>query len=197
MRIVEDDLSGEAIRALLQIHFDGMLANSPPGSCHFLDFDGLRAPGVTFWSIWDDEELAGCGAIKELDPRIEVRFEEGFKMNWTKRRQLKAVRNIAMCVGIVGAIAVSTTAQSEAAVVSYPNGCTSGDYNYTNPDGLREAWTFNFSDCKNVAALAYEGTGTPANDRHIAYQGTYGTPYYSTHFTTNWLNEVGVYYLGY
>jgi putative acetyltransferase len=68
MRIVEDDLAGPEIRALLQIHFDGMLANSPPGSCHFLDFDGLRAPGVTFWSIWDDDELAGCGAIKELDP---------------------------------------------------------------------------------------------------------------------------------
>jgi putative acetyltransferase len=67
MRIVEDDLSGEAIRALLHIHFDGMLANSPPGSCHFLDFDGLCGPGVTFWSIWDDDDLAGCGAIKEID----------------------------------------------------------------------------------------------------------------------------------
>ena len=96
MRIVEDDLTGAEIRALLQIHFDGMLANSPPGSCHFLDFDGLRAPEVpdpacrsertlwrdskrsgdgarqhervAFWSIWDDDELAGCGAIKEIDP---------------------------------------------------------------------------------------------------------------------------------
>lgn len=68
LRIVEDDLTGTAIRALLQIHFDGMLANSPPGSCHFLDFDGLRAPEVTFWSAWADDELAGCGALKELDP---------------------------------------------------------------------------------------------------------------------------------
>jgi putative acetyltransferase len=66
-RIVEDDLSGAEIRALLEIHFAGMLANSPAGSCHFLDFDGLRADGVTFWSIWDDTELAGCGALKELD----------------------------------------------------------------------------------------------------------------------------------
>ncbi len=68
MNIVEDDLAGAEIRALLQVHFGGMLANSPPGSCHFLDFDGLRAPGVTFWSIWDEHELAGCGAVKELDP---------------------------------------------------------------------------------------------------------------------------------
>src|SRR3546814_18249952 len=44
-----------------------MLANSPAGSCHFLDFDGLRAGDVTFWSIHRDDELAGCGALKMLD----------------------------------------------------------------------------------------------------------------------------------
>ncbi len=65
-RIVEDDLSGAAIRALLEVHFAGMLANSPAGSCHFLDFDGLRADGVTFWSIHRGDELAGCGALKML-----------------------------------------------------------------------------------------------------------------------------------
>ena len=68
MRIVEDDLSGIEIRALLETHFAGMLANSPEGSCHFLDFDGLNAPDVTFWSIWDKDSLAGCGALKELSP---------------------------------------------------------------------------------------------------------------------------------
>ena len=66
-RIVEDDLSGAAIRALLEQHFAGMLANSPAGSCHFLDFDGLRAGNVTFWSIHRSEQLAGCGALKMLD----------------------------------------------------------------------------------------------------------------------------------
>jgi putative acetyltransferase len=68
MHITQDDLSGPEIRALLEIHFAGMLANSPEGSCHFLDFDGLNAPDVTFWSIWDEATLAGCGALKELDP---------------------------------------------------------------------------------------------------------------------------------
>ncbi|WP_439567119.1 GNAT family N-acetyltransferase [Sphingopyxis sp.] len=66
-RIVEDDLSGAAIRALLEQHFAGMLANSPAGSCHFLDFDGLNAADVTFWSIHDGDALAGCGALKLLD----------------------------------------------------------------------------------------------------------------------------------
>jgi putative acetyltransferase len=68
-RIVEDDLSGAPIRALLEVHFAGMLANSPAGSCHFLDFDGLRAGGVTFWWIHKGDELAGCGALKLIDSR--------------------------------------------------------------------------------------------------------------------------------
>lgn len=67
MRIIEDDLSGPDIRALLDIHFAGMLANSPEGSCHFLDVEGLKAPGVTFWSIWDGDDLAGMGALKRHD----------------------------------------------------------------------------------------------------------------------------------
>lgn len=68
MRIAEDNLTGPEIRSLLEVHFAGMLANSPEGSCHFLDFDGLNAPDVTFWSIWDGQDLAGCGALKELSP---------------------------------------------------------------------------------------------------------------------------------
>lgn len=65
-QIVEDDLSGAPIRALLEVHFAGMLASSPAGSCHFLDFEGLKGPGVTFWSIHRDGDLAGCGALKLL-----------------------------------------------------------------------------------------------------------------------------------
>ena len=70
MRIIEDDLSGGDIRALLDIHFAGMLANSPKDSCHFLDVDGLKSPGVTFWSIWDGDALAGMGALKRHDARL-------------------------------------------------------------------------------------------------------------------------------
>jgi putative acetyltransferase len=68
MHIIEDDLTGPEIRALLETHFAGMLANSPQGSCHFLDFEGLKGPGVTFWSVWDGKALMGCGAMKELSP---------------------------------------------------------------------------------------------------------------------------------
>ena len=70
MQIVEDDLSGTQIRALLETHFAEMLANSPEGSCHFLDIDGLKSPDVTFWSIWDGEDLAGMGALKQHDAAL-------------------------------------------------------------------------------------------------------------------------------
>ena len=63
-----DDLQGEAIRALLRLHLDSALQHSPPGSVHALDVDGLRQPGVTFWSLWSGSELLGCCALKELSP---------------------------------------------------------------------------------------------------------------------------------
>jgi putative acetyltransferase len=66
--IKPDDVSGPEIRALLHTHFADMLANSPKDSCHFLDFNGLNAPDVTFWSIWDESDLMGCGALRELSP---------------------------------------------------------------------------------------------------------------------------------
>jgi len=64
--IREDDLSGEAVRGLLAYHLARMHENSPPGSVFALDFSGLRAPGVTVWSAWRGEALAGIGALKLL-----------------------------------------------------------------------------------------------------------------------------------
>ncbi|MCY1670208.1 GNAT family N-acetyltransferase [Novosphingobium sp. SL115] len=67
LRIVEDDLSGEAIRALVALHLDGMHAHSPACKVHALPVEKLRQPGVTFFSAWAGDALAGMGAIKALD----------------------------------------------------------------------------------------------------------------------------------
>ena len=67
LRFVVDDLSGALTRALIARHLAGMHASSPPESVHAFDVDRLRQPGVTFWSVWAGEELAGCGALKVLD----------------------------------------------------------------------------------------------------------------------------------
>src|SRR4051794_15390678 len=64
--IREDDLSGEATRALLALHLAGMHANSPPGHAFALDLSGLQAPNVTVWTAWDGGSLAGIGALKAL-----------------------------------------------------------------------------------------------------------------------------------
>lgn len=67
MEFVLDDLQGPQIQALLREHLASALEHSPPESVHALDLEGLRQPGLTFWSAWRDGELLGCCALKELD----------------------------------------------------------------------------------------------------------------------------------
>lgn len=62
-----DDLLTPQVQALIAEHLSGMQGNSPPGHVHALAIDGLRAPGVTFWTAWIDGALCGCGALKQLD----------------------------------------------------------------------------------------------------------------------------------
>lgn len=66
LKIKVDDLLGKEIANFLQEHIREMKAVSPPKSKHALDLEGLRKPEVTFWTVWDDSSLVGCGAIKEL-----------------------------------------------------------------------------------------------------------------------------------
>jgi putative acetyltransferase len=63
-----DDLSGQEIRALLDEHLRHMAQLSPPESVHALDIDALRQSDVTFWTAWSDQDLLGCGALKQIDP---------------------------------------------------------------------------------------------------------------------------------
>lgn len=62
----EDDLSGDATSRLLALHLAGMHANSPPDSVYALDRTGLKAPGVTFFSVWEGDQVIGIGALKVL-----------------------------------------------------------------------------------------------------------------------------------
>lgn len=68
VKIVVDDLSGPQVAALLAEHLAEMEVATPePESRHALDLDALRADGITFWSVWDGDELIACGALKRLD----------------------------------------------------------------------------------------------------------------------------------
>lgn len=66
MDIKIDDLSGPEIYELLEEHLRNMALHSPPESVHALSIEELRRPEITFWTVWENGELLGCGALKEL-----------------------------------------------------------------------------------------------------------------------------------
>lgn len=68
LRIEVDDLERSEVQALLAEHLANMYELSPPESVHALPLEGLRAPDITFWTIWEGPVLLGCGALKELSP---------------------------------------------------------------------------------------------------------------------------------
>ncbi|RDZ26695.1 GNAT family N-acetyltransferase [Lysobacter silvisoli] len=67
MQIRAGQLDHPQVIALLREHLQGMAELSPPESIHALDLDGLRRPEISFWSAWQDEDLLGVGALKQLD----------------------------------------------------------------------------------------------------------------------------------
>jgi len=69
MEIRLDDVRGAAVCGLIREHLQSMTLHSPPESIHALGLEALRQPEITFWSVWQDADLLGCGALKELDAR--------------------------------------------------------------------------------------------------------------------------------
>jgi putative acetyltransferase len=54
------------VQVLLDLHWRAMNAASPPDACHVLALDGLRDPGLTFWSAREDGRLVAVGALNHL-----------------------------------------------------------------------------------------------------------------------------------
>lgn len=69
MSITEGGLDDPGVLALLREHLQGMADHSPPESIHALDVEGLKAPGITFWTMRSGSEVLGCIALKQLDER--------------------------------------------------------------------------------------------------------------------------------
>ena len=55
------------VNKLLTKHFVELRAASPEGSAHVLDIPGLKVPSIKFWSLYNNDQLMGCGALKFLD----------------------------------------------------------------------------------------------------------------------------------
>jgi len=67
MKSIENNFAEAQVNELLTKHFIELRSVSPKGSTHVLNIPGLKDPSIRFWSLWDEEELIGCGALKLLD----------------------------------------------------------------------------------------------------------------------------------
>ena len=67
MKSIENNFDEAQVNELLTKHFIELRSVSPEGSTHVLDIPGLKDPTIRFWSLWDGEELVGCGALKLLE----------------------------------------------------------------------------------------------------------------------------------
>ena len=66
MKSIENNFENISVNKLLIKHFKELRSVSPKGSTHVLDIEGLKTSSIKFWSIWDKEDLIGCGALKFL-----------------------------------------------------------------------------------------------------------------------------------
>ena len=84
LKSIEDNFNHPKVNELLKKHFIELRSVSPAGSTHVLDINGLKNETIKFWSIWENKDLIGCGAIKILNPnhgefksiRVNDKFRE-------------------------------------------------------------------------------------------------------------------------
>jgi putative acetyltransferase len=67
LKSIEDNFDNKEVHELLIKHFIELRSVSPEGSAHVLDIAGLKDPSIKFWSLWDENDLMGIGALKFLD----------------------------------------------------------------------------------------------------------------------------------
>ena len=67
LKSIEGNFDHPKVNELLKNHFIELRAASPKGSVHVLDITGLKIPSIKFWSLWKDDQLMGCGALKFLE----------------------------------------------------------------------------------------------------------------------------------
>ena len=67
LKSIEGNFKNPEVHELLTKHFIELRAASPEGSAHVLDIPGLKIPSIKFWSLWENERLMGCGALKFLE----------------------------------------------------------------------------------------------------------------------------------
>ena len=67
LKSIEGNFDHPEVNELLIKHFVELRAASPEGSAHVLDISGLQVSSIKFWSLWENDNLMGCGALKFLE----------------------------------------------------------------------------------------------------------------------------------
>ena len=90
MKSIEGNFDNSEVNDLLKKHFVELRSVSPAGSTHVLDIDGLKDPSIKFWSLWENNELIGCGALKFLEKNHgefkSIRVADEFKKKGAGKR---------------------------------------------------------------------------------------------------------------
>jgi len=83
LKSIEGNFDHPEVNELLAKHFIELRAASPEGSAHVLDITGLRVTSIKFWSLWENNKLLGCGALKFLDKKHgefkSIRIHDSFR----------------------------------------------------------------------------------------------------------------------
>ena len=83
MKSIEGNFDNSEVLELLNKHFIELRSVSPEGSAHVLDIEGLKDQNIKFWSLWEDNLLMGCGALKFLNKEHgefkSIRLEDRFR----------------------------------------------------------------------------------------------------------------------
>ena len=95
IKSIEGNFENEEVNKLLIKHFIELRAASPKGSAHVLDIPGLKDESIKFWSLWEDEKLFGCGALKFLNEEHgefkSIRIHDNFK---NKKNGIKIIEHL-------------------------------------------------------------------------------------------------------
>ena len=83
MKSIEGNFDNSEVLELLNKHFIEIRSVSPEGSAHVLDIEGLKDQNIKFWSLWENEQIIGCGTLKFLDENHgefkSIRIADKFK----------------------------------------------------------------------------------------------------------------------
>ena len=95
LKSIEGNFDNPEVNELLVKHFSELRTVSPEDSCHVLDIAGLKDPSIKFWSLWENNELMGCGALKFLDKNHgefkSIRVHDDFR---AKGKGIKVINHL-------------------------------------------------------------------------------------------------------